>query len=121
MCALQVANPHIDYVPTARPGSRAPHVWLRRLGERISTLDLYDNGFVLLTGPSGQAWRTATKRATEQLGTPIRCYSIGTEGDLIDEQRAWSRLYGVRSDGAVLGQARRACCVACHTRRCRPE
>ena len=33
------------YVQTARPGARAPHVWL---GENRSTLDLFGHGFVLL-------------------------------------------------------------------------
>lgn len=97
-----VANPHIDYVPTARPGSRAPHMWLRNRGERISTLDLYDTGFVLLTGLRGQTWRVASQRAAEQLGVPLRCYSIGAEGDLVDESGAWLDLYGVDVDGAVL-------------------
>src|SRR5712671_1946483 len=34
-----------DFVPSARPGSRAPHVWL---GEGCSTLDHYGRGFVLI-------------------------------------------------------------------------
>jgi 2-polyprenyl-6-methoxyphenol hydroxylase-like FAD-dependent oxidoreductase len=34
-----------EYVPTARPGSRSPHVWLDDGG---STLDLFGRGFVLL-------------------------------------------------------------------------
>ena len=33
------------YVQTARPGARAPHVWL---GDDRSTLDLFGRGFVLL-------------------------------------------------------------------------
>src|SRR5262249_60661933 len=33
------------FVPSARPGSRAPHVWL---GENRSILDLCGGGFVLL-------------------------------------------------------------------------
>lgn len=37
-------NPNI-YVQTARPGSRAPHVWL---ADGRSTLDLFGTGFVLL-------------------------------------------------------------------------
>jgi 2-polyprenyl-6-methoxyphenol hydroxylase-like FAD-dependent oxidoreductase len=34
-----------------RPGTRAPHVWIERKGQRISTLDLFGCNFVLLTGP----------------------------------------------------------------------
>jgi len=37
----KVANPVTEYVPTAHPGCRAPHVWLERAGQRISTLDLF--------------------------------------------------------------------------------
>lgn len=33
------------YVQTARPGARAPHVWLK---DGVSTLDLFGRGFVLL-------------------------------------------------------------------------
>ena len=33
------------YIQTARPGARAPHVWL---GDGRSTLDLFGRGFVLL-------------------------------------------------------------------------
>ena len=34
-----------DFVPVARPGTRAPHAWI---GEERSTLDLFGQGFVLL-------------------------------------------------------------------------
>ena len=97
-----VANPVIDYVPAARPGSRAPHLWLGRDGEQISALDLFDTSFVLLVGENGQAWRAAGEHAVQQLGVPLRCYSIGREGNLIDQRDEWSSLYGVRADGAVL-------------------
>lgn len=44
----EVEDPDRDDVPCARPGARAPHLWLQRDGKRISTLDLYGGGFVLL-------------------------------------------------------------------------
>jgi putative polyketide hydroxylase len=50
-------DPIADYVPNARPGARAPHLWLERRGQRISTLDLFDSAFVALTGPNGDSWR----------------------------------------------------------------
>ena len=46
-----IADPVTQYVPSARPGSRAPHVWLERHGERVSTIDLFGTRFVLLAGP----------------------------------------------------------------------
>ena len=33
-----------------RPGPRAPHVWLERNGQRVSSLDLFGASFVLLAG-----------------------------------------------------------------------
>jgi putative polyketide hydroxylase len=95
-------NPVIDYIPTARPGSRAPHLWLRRSGEVISTIDLYDTSFVLLTGAAGQAWTAAAERVAPQLGIPLISYVVGQEGDLVDQPNAWPSLYGVGPDGAVL-------------------
>ena len=57
-----------------RAGHRAPHVWIRYRGARVSTLDLFDGRLTVLTGPSGHAWR----RAAEQLaagGLPIAALS----------------------------------------------
>jgi 2,4-dichlorophenol 6-monooxygenase len=44
-------SPVRDYVPSALPGARLPHAWVRRNGDRISTLDLirYDR-FTLIVG-----------------------------------------------------------------------
>lgn len=36
---------YATYIPTARPGSRAPHAWL---DDDVSTLDLFGHGFALL-------------------------------------------------------------------------
>jgi hypothetical protein len=50
-----------DYVPNARPGARAPHVWLE---EAASTLDLFGRGFVLLRfagAPTAEAIVQAAK------------------------------------------------------------
>lgn len=97
-----VSNPVVDYIPTARPGSRAPHMWLQQGNRQISTLDLFDTCFVLLTGSAGDAWRTASNSATERLGIPLRCHTIGRDGSLVDSTSEWPTLYGVGADGAVL-------------------
>jgi putative polyketide hydroxylase len=97
-----VANPVTDYVPAARPGSRAPHIWLWRGGQRISALDLYDTSFVLLAGRSGLAWCEAGEKTARLLGIPLACYVVGPEGPLTDPTGAWPELYGVGADGAVL-------------------
>ena len=51
----------------AGPGTRAPHVWLERNGERISTLDLFGRNFVLLAGPEGNAWRESANTLVDVL------------------------------------------------------
>jgi len=77
-------------VPSARPGGRAPHVWLDKPGgEKVSTIDLVGNGFVLLAGAKGQGWRAA------QAGKlPIKTHVIADP--------AFAAAYGLSPDGAVL-------------------
>ncbi len=90
-----VANPITDYVPSARPGGRAPHVSLERGGKRLSTIDLVGKDFVLLTSAAGKAWREAAQR----LG--IRTVSIG-DSELADADGQWLETYGLDETGAVL-------------------
>ena len=57
-----------DYVPTARPGSRAPHVWLN---DRRSTLDLFGRNFTLLCLGGGDADAARLLGAAAQRGMPL--------------------------------------------------
>jgi 2-polyprenyl-6-methoxyphenol hydroxylase-like FAD-dependent oxidoreductase len=98
----EVANPVTDYVPVARPGSRAPHVWLERDGKTVSTLDLFDGGLTLLAGPAGGAWRDAASRLARRSDVPLTAYTVGDGGDLGDRDSAWLAAYGLDADGAVL-------------------
>lgn len=94
-------DPVTEYVPSARPGSRAPHVWLKRGNEQISTIDLFGPHFVLLAGSDGETWR----RAAQAIGPsrpPLLAYTVGQDGDLGDPEASWHKAYGVDSDGAVL-------------------
>jgi len=87
--APEVADPVADYRPSARPGQRAPHAWFDD-ARTASTLDLFGDDFVLLTG-DGRTWRSA---AIATAGAPIR---------LEDHDPAtWAQLYGVDPHGAVL-------------------
>jgi len=87
---------------TGVPGTRLPHVWLERQTRRISTLDLFDGRFVLLSGSDGARWRQAAIRAGESLGITLAAYSIGSGGDLVDPEHDWAARMGVSSDGAIL-------------------
>jgi hypothetical protein len=97
-----IANQVVEYVPTARPGSRAPHMWLQKGDQKISTLDLFDTQFALLSGPAGEAWGTAGQRIAGFLGIPLRCFVVGPSGPLVDRTGEWQKLYGVGPRGAVL-------------------
>jgi 2-polyprenyl-6-methoxyphenol hydroxylase-like FAD-dependent oxidoreductase len=85
-----------------RPGSRAPHLWLDRAGERISTLDLFGDGFTLLAGPEGEAWARAAQATREALpGVGLRTHVIGA-GGLADPEGTFRELYGLERSGASL-------------------
>jgi putative polyketide hydroxylase len=99
--AVAIDDAVTDYVPSARPGCRAPHVWLRRGNEQISTIDLFGPRFVLLVGRGGDAWRQAVQ-AIDQSWPPLVVFTVGTDGDLVDPDGKWHEAYGVDTDGAVL-------------------
>ena len=96
-----VEDPVTEYVPSARPGNRAPHVWLRRGNEQISTIDLFGPRFVLLAGSRGDAWLRAAQ-AIELSWPPLVAHMIGEDSELIDPDRNWHEANGVDADGAVL-------------------
>jgi hypothetical protein len=82
--------------PEGRPGIRAPHVWVRRGDERISTIDLAGPGFALLTGADGQAWVDAARELD------IAGYRIGPDAEIDDPQGRWLAELGIKPDGALL-------------------
>jgi hypothetical protein len=77
-----------------RPGSRAPHVSIDHVGARISTLDLFGRGFVLLVAPGGGAWREAAAAAAESVGLPLDSHVI--------PDTEFPDAYGITGAGAVL-------------------
>jgi 2-polyprenyl-6-methoxyphenol hydroxylase-like FAD-dependent oxidoreductase len=87
----------------AQPGARAPHVWLSRSGQRVSTLDLFGRSFVLLAGADGGDWCAAAPRAASEAcpGLALDCYRLG-EAIQEDADRPFNEAYGISSSGAVL-------------------
>jgi 2-polyprenyl-6-methoxyphenol hydroxylase-like FAD-dependent oxidoreductase len=85
--------------PTGRPGSRAPHVRLRRDGATLSTTDKFGLGFTLLADAEGQDWLAVLEKVTARLG--IRCsgYVIDEEADI---DGAFGARYGIGTAGATL-------------------
>jgi hypothetical protein len=82
------------YVPSARPGARAPHVWLN---DGSSILDLFGRGFVLLR--FGDAPPCAElKAAAQRRGVRL---TIATVDDQAAARLYDRRLVLVRPDGHV--------------------
>jgi hypothetical protein len=87
---------------SGQPGTRVPHLWLERGGQRISTLDLFDGRFVLLAGPAGAPWCAAAPGVAAALGIDLATYRLGADGDLRDLEDGWQAKLGVSPEGAVL-------------------
>ncbi|MFF9099920.1 FAD-dependent oxidoreductase [Streptomyces rubrogriseus] len=110
--AVVGADPATPVVPegldlTGAPGSRAPHLWVRRGQDRLSTLDLYEDSLVLLSDaaqPTG--WHEAAAAVAAGMRVPLKSYRVGGSpgADLIpdDEETDWARAHGVTRGGAVL-------------------
>tara|TARA_R110000751_G_scaffold307857_3_gene432912 strand:- start:56203 stop:57831 length:1629 start_codon:yes stop_codon:yes gene_type:complete len=90
---------HRYYVPTARPGHRAPHVWLGGGPPNgLSTLDLFGPGFVLLRlGTSPQSCDTF-ERSARKRNIPLRVIDLD-QADILELYE--SPLVLVRPDGHV--------------------
>lgn len=84
------------YIPTARPGHRAPHVWLDK---GLSTIDLFGRGFVLLRFEGDDAEEPqALLEAAKARGVPMTLTDVRDDA----ARRAYERrLCLVRPDGHV--------------------
>ncbi|MBP2707912.1 FAD-dependent monooxygenase [Microbispora sp. RL4-1S] len=71
-------DPYRAYLPTARPGHRAPHVWLTGADGPVSTLDLLGPRFTLMS-PAGAGWPERAAAATRRTGVEIATVEIGAE------------------------------------------
>ncbi|MEV0597496.1 FAD-dependent monooxygenase [Nonomuraea cavernae] len=87
-------------VPVGRPGNRAPHVVLDWEGQRISTVDLFASGFVLMAERQGRAWMEAGRLVQERLG--IQLTRVLIDEEFVDVEGRWQERYGVGEGGAVL-------------------
>jgi hypothetical protein len=79
-----------DDLPPARrpeqwagqPGTRAPHLWVSQDSRQLSTLDLMQRTWVLLT--EDPAWCAAATTAGRELGVELRCLRV-SDRDEADE------------------------------------
>lgn len=95
-----VDDSYSDYIPSATPGARAPHVWLGDEEDPLSTLDLFGSALTLLAGPDGEAWCAAAAQVERDLGVPIDRYRVGAPG--LRDRGGFSAACAIGPDGAVL-------------------
>ncbi|MEU6461339.1 hypothetical protein [Streptomyces sp. NPDC046976] len=89
----------------ARPGTRAPHLWLDHDGRRIGVHDLFHDAFTLVTGPSGDEWTSAAAEVTARTSVPVRAYRVGpaaSGAELTDVESEWATRYRLGQGGAAL-------------------
>jgi 2-polyprenyl-6-methoxyphenol hydroxylase-like FAD-dependent oxidoreductase len=93
-----------EYRPTARPGARAPHSWVLDHHEVvISTIDVYDGGFILFTGPDNAGWVKAADQVRDELEVPLGVFGLGSDLSPVDETITdLLQRYGLESSGALL-------------------
>jgi len=63
----------VEYVPTARPGSRAPHVWLE---PGVALFDRFGPGFTLLRLGGSRVDIAAFAKAASLRGVPLRVVDV---------------------------------------------
>lgn len=84
---------------TGQPGTRAPHLWITRGGRRISTLELFQQSWVLLAADA--QWLDASARATKRSGIEVKGIRVGTDVKFADE-KAFEVSFGIARTGASL-------------------
>ena len=98
------------YTASDRPGCRYPHAWIERDGRSISTLDLFDTRFTLVTGANagrmGQAGRALSMPLqVHQLKEEVPGAAAGRQGAVLvrpDGHVAWRALSEPENPAAEL-------------------
>ncbi len=89
-----IANAVTEYVPSARPGARAPHVFFPHDGTKLSTIDVVGDGFALLAAGEGGAWIAAARDVAGKIALPLTSLMIADQ--------TFASAYGLDASGAVL-------------------
>jgi 2-polyprenyl-6-methoxyphenol hydroxylase-like FAD-dependent oxidoreductase len=92
-------DPH---APSGRPGSRAAHLVVSQGGAHVSTIDLFSDRWVLVSGPDGNGWSDCVRRSAAAGTLGVAWHGMQPSGDLEDVAGRFSAAYGVGGDGAVL-------------------
>ncbi len=80
-------------------GGRAPHCWLEKEGQVISTLDLFFKEYVLLCNPKAGGRQ---KQFSAEYPYPLRVVTIGEGGEYRNPANDFQDLFGLSDEDAVL-------------------
>jgi hypothetical protein len=82
-----------------QPGTRAQHLWVVRDGQKVSTLDLFGGGWVLIA--EDPRWKVAAEHASAALATHVAFIGVGSDVVFADGS-AFQSAFGVGPQGASL-------------------
>jgi putative polyketide hydroxylase len=82
-----------------QPGTRAPHVWVERRGERVSTLDLLQRSWVVLS--EDERWCRAASAVAEELAVAVEGVRLGADVRADDPERLRTA-FGIGAQGVSL-------------------
>ena len=82
-----------------QPGTRVPHVWVQRAGERVSTIDLFTRHLTLIS--ADPRWIEAARQHGEELGITIVTWQVDRDVSFPAE-RDFTMSFGVGNQGAAL-------------------
>jgi 2-polyprenyl-6-methoxyphenol hydroxylase-like FAD-dependent oxidoreductase len=88
--------------PSGRPGSRAPQLVVTHRGASVSTIDLFADRWVLISGRERNGWSDCVRHSSAARALAVEWYGIHPAGNLEDVADRFSTAYGVGPAGAVL-------------------
>lgn len=88
-------NPELEYLPTGRPGGRAPHAWVTVDGDLKSTLAVFEGNMTLLVDGDSGPWKNAAG------SFPLALSVLSIRTDIVANEGSLATLYGLEG-GAVL-------------------
>jgi tetracenomycin A2 monooxygenase-dioxygenase len=88
--------------PSGRPGSRAAHLVVTHRGAPVSTIDLFADRWILISGPDGNGWSDCVRRSSAARALGVVWHGVQPAGDLEDVATRFETVYGVGTNAAVL-------------------
>ncbi len=82
-----------------QPGTRAPHVWINRRDQRLSTIDLFTENLTLVSADA--RWIEVARSVSRSAGIPIGAVHVGSDVHFPAE-RSFEAMFGVSAEGACL-------------------